>query len=260
MKTKDRRFYHYTKSLDTLCHYILKDGFWPQYSLEDFSWVQDGKPLYLAFPCVCFTELPLEQSQMHRDDYGNYVIGFGSGWQNAQRLKPLKYVTDQDKVTPLLKPHHCRALTKCYGVDTSDGLIRFPPTKLRPKDFDGVWHILPYLKEKLGHTLQRLPKPRGDRSHVWLTKYLKDELEWRYIPENHREALFSVVDYDTKTMDMLGRLSLATHDSHLGFTHADVSIIIVVTDAERQELAAMFPQLDGKIRIWDEFSKPREDC
>jgi hypothetical protein len=59
---------------------------------------------------------------------------------------------------------------------------------------------------------------------------------------------------------MLGRLSLATHDSHLGFTHADVSIIIVVTDAERQELAAMFPQLDGKIRIWDEFSKPREDC
>ena len=41
--------YHYTKTLDILRR-ILKEGFWPQYTVEDFSWIQDGTLRYLAFP------------------------------------------------------------------------------------------------------------------------------------------------------------------------------------------------------------------
>ncbi len=253
MKTKERRLYHYTKSLDTLCCYVLKDGFWPQYSLEDFSWVQNGKPLYLAFPCVCFTGLPLEQSQMHRDDYGNYVIGFHGSWDAAQRLKPLKY---EDKATSLLNQHHCRALTKCDDVDVTG---HFHPTKLKPEDFDGVWEILPYLKENVGFTFQRRLKPLEDRRHNPHCKDLENEREWRYIPEKHRGNLFTVEDYDVTTMDALDKLSEVTRDSYLKFDHSDVSVIVVITDAERQQLAAKHPKLDGKIRIWDELPKPRAE-
>lgn len=252
------RLYHYTKSLETLLRYIIPEGFWPQYSLEDFSWVQGGKPLYLAFPCACFTELPLERSAMHRDDYGDYVIGFSEKWEALRWLHPLRYVTEE-QAKSLLKPEHCRALTKCGGLDTSDGTMHFPPTKLQPTDFDGVWDTLPYLKEHLGHTLQRRPAPRGDKSHVWQTKYLKDEREWRYVPEAHRKALFSVVDYDTKTMETLGAFSLATHDSHLQFELDDVAIVIVTTDDERRQLATQYPPLAQKIRIWDELPPPVED-
>jgi len=259
MNEKPIHFYHYTKSFETLSRYIIPGGFWPQYSLEDFSWVQDGKPLYLAFPCVCFTDLPLEQSAMHRDDYGDYVIGFDNSWESAARLRRLRYVTEEDNARLLLEPHHCRALTKCGQVDTSTGLIHFHPTKLVPEDFDGVWDLLPYLKENLGHTLQRLPAPRGDRSHIWLTKVLEDELEWRYIPDKHRDILFSVVDYDSRTMDELSGVSQGTHDSHLTFDLADVAIVIVKTDEERQQLTAQYPPLAGKIRIWDELPPPVED-
>ena len=259
MNERPTRFYHYTKSLETLSRYIIPGGFWPQYSLEDFSWVQDGKPLYLAFPCVCFTDLPLEQSAMHRNDYGDYVIGFDSTWESTARLRPLRYVTEEDKARPLLEPHHCRALTKCGGLDASTGLIHFPATKLVPKDFDGVWDLLPYLKENLGHTLQRLRVARGDRSHVWLTKYLKDEREWRYIPDNHHDILFSVVDYDTRTRNELSEVSQTTHDSHLAFDLADVAIVIVQTDEERRQLAAQYPPLAEKIRIWSELPPPVED-
>jgi hypothetical protein len=87
-------------------------------------------------------------------------------------------------------------------------------------------------------------------------KYLKEEHEWRYIPEKHRDHLFSVVDYDAKTMEELGEFSKATHDAHLAFDHTEVSIVIVATDAERQALATTHPKLNGKIKIWDELLKP----
>src|SRR6266853_679908 len=250
MKAKDRLIYHYTKRFEVLSRYILKDGFWPQYSLEDFSWVQDGQPLYLAFPCVCFTELPLAESQMHRSDYGDYAIGFKREWAVVKGLRPLRYVSETEKAAGILDTQHRRALSRCDSLDTSGGLIHFPPTKLDPKDFKGVWYILPYLKENLGFTIQRMPKQRRDRSHILQAKELKDEHEWRYIPKKHRQKLFSVVDYDMSTMNELNKLSGATNDSHLRFDHDEVAVIIVTTDAERRRLAAKYPKLKGKIRIW----------
>lgn len=256
MTEKPPHFFHYTKSLETLARYIIPGGFWPQYSLEDFSWVQGGKPLYLAFPCVCFTDLPLEQSAMHRDDYGDYVIGFDADWKSAAQLRQLQYVTADEKSTSLLDEHHCRALVKCGDLDVSNGVTHFTPAKLVPEDFDGVWDVLPYLKENLGHTLQRLPKQRGDKKHIWLTKYLKDEREWRYIPERHRNSLFSVRDYDFRTMDELGAFSESAHDSHLKFEIEEVSIIILKTDEERLRFSDEFPQLADKVKIWEELPPP----
>jgi hypothetical protein len=188
---------------------------------------------------------------MHREDYGDYVIGFDEDWKAAHRLRPLEY-----DVRAKLAPHHCRAMTKY--ANTCDGLIS-SPTPLKPRDFDVVWELLPYLKEKLGYTLQPLAKQIGDMSHEWVTKPLIDEREWRYIPENSRKNLFSVENYDAKTMKALKKLSEPMHDLHLRFRLAEVSIVIVVTDAERQQLVAKYPDLDGKIRLWDELQKPKAD-
>jgi hypothetical protein len=209
------------------------------------------------FPVPVSRKLPLDESEMHRQDYGDYVIGFDRQSHVGQRLKPLRYVTEQDRAIPLLTPQQCRALTRCSEVDTTGGLIHYPPTKLNREDLEGVWDILPYLKENLGFTFQRMREARGDRTHRPHGKELADEHEWRYIPEKHRDDLFSVVDYDTRTMKALEKLSDATHDSHLIFDHAEVSIIIVCTDAERQQLAATYPKLGSKIRIWDELPKAR---
>ena len=93
--SKNRRLYHYTKTLDTLGR-ILKEGFWPQYSVEDFSWIQEGVLRYLAFPCVCFTQLDPERSADHRDDYGDYAIGFNQEWEAIQLMRRLKYVAGED--------------------------------------------------------------------------------------------------------------------------------------------------------------------
>ena len=145
---------------------------------------------------------------------------------------------------------------KCGDLDVSAGVTHFLPAKLVAEDFEGVWDILPYLKEKLGHTLQRLPKQRGDKKHIWLTKDLKDEREWRYIPETHRNALFFVGDYDFRTMDELSVISKAAHDSHLKFDLDEVSIIILKSDEERRQFSTEFPSLAERIRIWDELPPP----
>lgn len=257
MTTAGPILYHFTKSFDTLASYIIPRGFWPQFSLEDFSWVQDGKPLYLAFPCVCFTDLPLEKSAMHRDDYGEYVIGFHENWSELPRLQRLRYVNDKESQS-FFAPEYRRAMTRCGDLDTSGGMMHFRPSKLRKNDFDGVWSELPYLKERLGATLQRTFSYRQNYDHTWLIKYLSDEREWRFIPEKHRNTLFSVTDYDAVTMAELGQTSESTHDSHLTFDLGDVKTVILKTDEERRKLSELYPPLTGKIKIWDELPKLTE--
>ena len=56
-------------------------------------------------------------------------------------------------------------------------------------------------------------------------------------------------------MNYLFLESAKTHDSHLRFKLSDVAIVIVKTAEECEQLAAEFPELADKIRLWSDFPR-----
>ncbi|MGO9200350.1 MAG: abortive infection system antitoxin AbiGi family protein [Limisphaerales bacterium] len=71
---------------------ILKEGFWPQYSIEDVAWLDAGVPR-LAWPMVSFCDIPLSRLHEHTEFYGDYGVGLCREQWRATGLNPLLYVS-----------------------------------------------------------------------------------------------------------------------------------------------------------------------
>jgi len=263
MNPKSYNLHHYTREFNTVKLILQKDGgFWPRYSMEDFSWALGGKPHYLAFPCVCFCDLPFEANAMHRADYGDYIISFDKSSELAKMLTPLIYVNEEGPLADMIRANYARHLSRFEGTDTTpEQKFHLRPTALARDRLQGLWEFLPYLKSTLGHTLQRRPAPApGDKyehmpdyDYQWATKYLEEEFEWRFVPPKHRDALYCFDDYDRWSIGKLTELSEATKNSFLKFSQDEVEAIIVTNDAERNELVSIHPGLTGKVKTWEEI-------
>jgi hypothetical protein len=264
MDPNSYHLHHFTREFNTL-KLILQPGggFWPRYSMEDFSWTQGGESHYLAVPCTCFCDLPLELTPTHREDYGNYVISFDKSSDLAKSLTPLVYVNEDGPLAQQISSHYGGLLRHFSGMSKDpDGKMHFVPTMLDAEKLDGLLAFLPYLKSSLGHTLQRRPPPPGgkydkmpDYDFHWQTKYLEEEFEWRYVPSKHRDRIFCFADYARWEMQQLSALSGATTDSFLEFAIEEVEGIIVEHEGQRNELYEIHDKLKGKVQIWAELPR-----
>ncbi|MFS2265232.1 abortive infection system antitoxin AbiGi family protein [Vibrio vulnificus] len=66
--------FHFTNNKETL-KLIFNHGYWPRYCLEDIRWVNQVNAPYMAFPMVCFCDIPLSRISEHVSFYGNYGLG-----------------------------------------------------------------------------------------------------------------------------------------------------------------------------------------
>jgi hypothetical protein len=200
MNPKTYQLHHYTGEFDTLKLILAKNGgFWPRYSMEDFSWSQpDRHSHYLAFPCTCFCDLPFEANAMHRADYGHYVISFDKASDLAKHLTPVIYVNEDGPLAEMIRVKYSNHLRRFgQAVATPHDVTHFEATALDRDPLGELRTFLPYLKSALGYTLQRRPPLQNGREyermpgydHEWVTKRLEEEFEWRYVPPKHRDAL-----------------------------------------------------------------------
>ena len=94
--------FHFTKSLDVLKEILKTGGFIPRYSLEDIEWV-GGNVDSVAFPVVCFCDIPLGRITDHVQFYGQYGIGMKQEWGAASGLNPIIYVSQTSHVAGILR-------------------------------------------------------------------------------------------------------------------------------------------------------------
>ena len=78
MQPRSDTLFHFTKNINTLKN-ILQNGFWPRYCLEDFNWY-NAELGYIAYPMVCFCDIPLSRINEHVKFYGDYGIGLTKNW------------------------------------------------------------------------------------------------------------------------------------------------------------------------------------
>jgi hypothetical protein len=92
MTPRTQTLFHFTSSFDTLLR-ILREGFWPQYCLEDVRWMGDKSVEWLAWPMVSFCDIPISRLHEHTEFYGCYGIGlYRSHWE-VTGLNPVLYVS-----------------------------------------------------------------------------------------------------------------------------------------------------------------------
>jgi hypothetical protein len=94
MRPRSQSLFHFTNQAESLFD-ILKAGFWPKYCLEDIGWQNFEKFDYIAFPMVCFCDIPLSRIAEHTGYYGSYGIGLEKEWAEKNALNPVLYISSK---------------------------------------------------------------------------------------------------------------------------------------------------------------------
>ena len=83
--------FHFTNSLEKLKG-ILRNEFYPHYSLEKYPLDPKKEPSILAIPMVSFCDIPLSEVKEHVKIYGYYGIGMSKNWAEKKGLNPVLYL------------------------------------------------------------------------------------------------------------------------------------------------------------------------
>ena len=158
---KSENLFHFTRTIDVL-EGILKNGFYPRFCLEDISWART-KDNHMAFPMVCFCDIPIGRISEHTAFYGEFGLGLTKEWGLKNKLSPVAYTHSTGAVSDLLR----------Y-------IIKSDVDKLVPDEG---------LQKDLLNELYKqhsMMKPINGRMFVAGKPVDKDfyqESEWRHIPE-----------------------------------------------------------------------------
>jgi hypothetical protein len=203
-KPKSNNLFHFTKSIDVLKS-ILKNGLLPRYCLEDMSWV--GMAGHMAYPMVCFCDIPLSRIQEHTSFYGEYGIGLTKDWGLKNQLDPVIYCTNNGLVS--------RAASTLLEIDTNS------------------------LDENLTNNISlafacfaKLTKPLAGSMYVGgsiVQKEFYQESEWRYMP---REGLKDTVVFKDQFEKDRESLNNEIEKNRLELSPNDIAYIFVKKEAD----------------------------
>lgn len=207
MQPRSVSLFHFTKSLDVLKS-ILKNGFWPRYCLEDVEWQGHEENEFVAFPMVCFCDIPISRISEHVMFYGQFGVGLTKEWGAKNNLNPVIYFSGNN-------PLHGALLSLTGAVydlgkdEKKQGLI-------------DIRYILAHSKPTTGRMII---------SGEPVVKDFYQESEWRYVPQNNE-----IEDHLTQeaiTKEGLDQYNSMTHEKcMLKFLPSDVKYIFVPTDAD----------------------------
>jgi len=164
MNPKSHTLFHFTKRKETL-KLILKNGFWPKYSLEDIQWVaQDGAD-YMAFPTEGDCDIPLGRISEHVGFYGEYGLGMTKAWANSNGLNPILYLASHNNINAELRAlnNHANHLSE-NDRESAKETMRYIYVHVKPTDGSMIVDGVP------------------------LAKKFYQESEWRYVPKSEDVA------------------------------------------------------------------------
>ena len=202
---------HFTDTRQNLVS-ILRDEFRPHYSLEDFSILRNKPPgapgLTVAFPMVCFCDIPLSQAKEHMRVYGRYALGLRKEWGMSHYLTPVLYAHADTPTTRRLPDLLATALTAGESRDVI-----------------------------LAHAARLLFLSKPYRGPFWRRGQLLDDVvfynerEWRFIPAD--DTAFRVLTKEGFDDPAIRReADAAVSHFQLTFTPSDIKYVIVESEDE----------------------------
>lgn len=231
MNPKSNTLFHFTKSRDTL-KLILKNGFWPRYCLEDVGWLGYDTHDYVAYPMVCFCDIPLSRIADHVGFYGEFGIGLTRQWAESNGLNPILYVAGENSVSASFRELNEQA---------------HKHTEAKHKDASKV--TMRYL---LAHSKPAQGKMVVDGKPV--DKLFYQESEWRYVPKSKKIHAYLVKSEFENVDKLLSGNNLTREHCIIKFGPKDIKYIFVKSDSDIPDIVNFvqaeldtYPGVDQKI-------------
>lgn len=213
VKPRSNTLFHFTKEIKTL-KLILASGFWPKYCLEDVSWLRYEEFSYVAYPMVCFCDIPLSRITEHLNFYGGFGLGLTRHWAETHGLNPVFYVARDNSVLSSF-----REFNRLADVIGDDALTNNLKNTLR--------HLLTYTKPTIG----KMSTIAGEKE-----KEFYQESEWRYVLKHDDiDAYLTKSKFDDS--DLLSQRNSVSHDKYmLKVAPSDIRYIFVHHDDDISEM------------------------
>lgn len=255
MAVSGKSIIHYTRNFENLKGILSSSGLRLKYCLENVEFKGKNDSL-MAFPMVCFCDLPLTLAKEHINKYGGYGIGLSKTWARANKLNPVLYMEYESVITRSLgvlagkiaqrmrndntqqekteeeKPADAAQQEKPEEAKAADAAQKEQPEKSAAEQLDALRRsnkaeriafirMLAFCKRHMGPLYRS-----GELVEENYVFY--DEREWRFVPD-------STTLPKGKPLAILGSKYLEDKDKYneeiastmLTFTHDDISYILV---------------------------------
>jgi len=209
MRPKSHTLFHFTKSSETLKQ-ILKNGFWPRYCLEDTQWLGYQKYEYIAYPMVCFCDIPLSRISEHINFYGEFGIGLTRQWAHLNGLNPILYVAGDNHIGATFRGlnDHANKLTEQEQQDQAKVTMRYLIAHTKPTSGRMVIEGRPVEKE------------------------FYQESEWRYVPKHvDIKEYLKKPEFENST-ELESANLLTNKHCIIKFSPSDIRYIFVKSDSD----------------------------
>ena len=212
MQPRSSTLFHFTKSEDILFD-ILLNGFWPRYCLEDIEW-QIERSDFIAFPMVCFCDIPLARISEHIKFYGSFGVGLTKEWAVKNNLNPILYLSGSSELSNSIKRNFKYVLS--HQTD-DDG------EKESEKAMEDSRYLIANAKPTKGFM-----RSSGDR----VEKEFYQESEWRYVPAHDEINNYFLEETFTNSERMVEEHKKTKEFASLKFLPSDVAYIFVPKDSD----------------------------
>lgn len=190
-----------------------------------------GHYTYIAFPMVCFCDIPISRIQDHVAFYGSFGIGMTREWGEKNSLNPLLYMKGNNNLHSALN-------------DVMNLVMR-STSKATDKEKSAMRHLLANTKPLSG-------KMRVGTDFV--EKEFYQESEWRYVPEVDGVVQYLLHEHYSDHSKLEPLDAAAKEKASLTFTPNDVRYIFVPQDSDIPDIVNFiqrdldqYPAADLKI-------------
>ena len=236
--------FHYTSGIDHLAS-IMNNYFMPFYCMESIEYLNlpESNIEGMAYPLVCFCDLPLSRQKKHKGKFGEYGIGMNKEWGIKNLLTPVIY-------------SHPRSITSV----SLNILINIGESvkKNLPDDFNkfrnSVSLLLMHFKSYEGKQYNKQSK-----SFVGEPTRFYNEREWRYIPLNidglklHLEMdeyqNNVILDIENKLIQKNNRLKFNLNDVEFLFLKDKAEIDLFISKISPKYSEDDKKEIRSKIRV-----------
>lgn len=229
--SKEPSLFHYTRQFSYLQE-MLRGGIWPRYCIEEFNWLFGGN-ICIAFPMVCFCDIPINNASEHRNRYGSYSVSINKSLAGCLDINPVWYLQDGTELVDRLQK---------LGISRPRTTLETIPHILKT--------MLPYLKSTIGAQPNR--GISGQTSADVLA--FEEEMEWRFSPLSLAGTW--TLGYGRDSLEPLDHEQSLSH--RIILDQVVIDQVFVTTEAEREQLEQEFRWLAGRVVVWSCGQAPFE--
>lgn len=194
---------------------------------------------------VCFCDIPLGQSERHREQYGDYSIALTKEWAMANGITPIRYY---HRNSPDFASSDKMLYMDLYHQLTSQKISIFDVlSELTPKDAptEKDWSAVPYAIRTLHGSVNELFLSLLE--HIYLTMHLTRIHDGGWEDRNSKETTFRKF-YDEREW----RAISSGPTNRISFELKDLRHVIVKTDAEKEAAVAVILAHRDRYKVSDE--------